>query len=103
MKDSPLPTGFREDELGKCDHAIHAPGIEYEVGLVKRGDSYRLLWDQWRADITSAMGGKDASLFLQAYNAEKIKNEIKAQTKNKYRVKEKVTATGAIQIELIER
>jgi hypothetical protein len=51
--DSPLPQGFRKDELGKCEHAIrvkNAKGDTYEVGVVKRRDGrngYTLLYDYW--------------------------------------------------------
>ena len=31
--DSPMPEGVTEEELGKCNHAIHVPGAKYEIGL----------------------------------------------------------------------
>ena len=43
--DTPLPEGINIEDLGKCDHAIRVPGCNYEVGVVKRGDHYTLLWD----------------------------------------------------------
>ena len=46
--DYPLPAGMTVDQLGKCEHAIHVPGVEYEVGVVKlaSGD-YTLAYDFW--------------------------------------------------------
>ena len=45
--DSPLPEGINIDDLGKCDHAIKIPECAYEIGVVKRGYKYTLLWDSW--------------------------------------------------------
>lgn len=48
--DYPLPAGFKADDLGKCDHVIHLPGCEYEIGVVKnpaKPNSYTLLYDFW--------------------------------------------------------
>lgn len=47
--DYPMPEGFTEKDLGKCDHALSVPNNDeaYEIGVVKRGDSYTLLWDFW--------------------------------------------------------
>lgn len=48
--DYPLPEGFTHKDLGKCDHAIGVPGNSraYEIGVVKKGDSYTMLWDFWQ-------------------------------------------------------
>lgn len=59
--DYPLPPGFAEEDLGKCEHALRIPepraselcsknGGEkpYEIGVVRRRDGkpgYLLLWD----------------------------------------------------------
>ena len=47
--DYPLPQGFTQDDLGKCTHAIRVPGATYEIGVVKRGSKYLLLWDFYGA------------------------------------------------------
>ena len=45
--DTPLPEGVKIEDIGKCDHAIRVPGCAYEVGVIKRGDHYILLWDYY--------------------------------------------------------
>ena len=49
--DTPLPEGVKIEDIGKCDHAIRVPGCEYEVGVIKRGDHYILLWDYYSAGV----------------------------------------------------
>ena len=35
----PLPEGITEEnELGKCDHAVHIPSASFEVGVVRKGN-----------------------------------------------------------------
>lgn len=51
--DYPMPEGFTEADLGKCDHALRIPGNNsaYEVGVVKNKNGqpgYTLLWDFWQ-------------------------------------------------------
>jgi hypothetical protein len=48
--DYPLPQGFKESDLGKCEHAIRIPHNHeaYEIGVCQRRDGqpgYTLLWD----------------------------------------------------------
>jgi len=52
--DYPLPTGFAKSDLGKCDHVVRVPGVNYEVGVVParnpdgtRAKGYTLLYDFW--------------------------------------------------------
>jgi hypothetical protein len=83
--DSPLPEGINIDDLGKCDHAIKVPECAYEIGVVKRGTKYILLWDSWHAGGLEEKIGKDAGLLKQAYTIERIKREAK---RKKYQVRE---------------
>ena len=83
--DSPLPEGIIEDDLGKCDHAIKVPECAYEIGVVKRGAKYILLWDSWHAGGLEEKIGKDAGIFKQSYTIERIKREAK---RKKYQVRE---------------
>lgn len=55
----PLPEGFAEEDLGKCEHAISLPGCEYEIGVVrkKNGAGYTLLFDYWGYDRNLPEGG----------------------------------------------
>ena len=44
--DYPLPKGMTAAMLGKCEHAISLPGVNYEIGVVKLPDStYTLAFD----------------------------------------------------------
>lgn len=53
--DSTPPAGYRPEEYGKCDHAIgyrgrtpqDGPGGEWEIGVVKSENGYRLLCDEY--------------------------------------------------------
>lgn len=46
----PLPEGMRIEDLGKCDHAIHVPGVRYEIGIVKVGNHFKLAYDFYGYD-----------------------------------------------------
>jgi hypothetical protein len=65
--DSPLPEGITEDQLGICDHAIKVPGALYEVGIVSKGESYILLYDDWIKGGLKKKLGVNAGLLKQAY------------------------------------
>jgi hypothetical protein len=75
--DSPLPQGITEEELGKCDHAIQVPGAKYEIGIVRKGKSYILLWDSWVKGGLEKHIGKDAGKLKQIYAVEKIRLEAR--------------------------
>ena len=83
--DYPLPEGITVDALGHCDHSIKAPECAYEIGVVKRGSKYILLWDSWHAGGLEKKIGKDAGLLKQGYTIERIKREAK---RKKYQVRE---------------
>jgi len=83
--DSPLPEGINIDDLGKCDHAIKVPECAYEIGVVKRGSKYILLWDSWHKGGLEQKIGKEAGILKQSYTIERIRREAK---RKKYQVKE---------------
>jgi len=89
--DYPLPEGFSAEDLGKCDHAIKVPDCLYEIGIIKRGSSYTLLWDSWYRGGLEKKIGKNAGILKQAYTATRIKHE--ARIKN-YRVIEQKKDQG---------
>jgi hypothetical protein len=82
--DYPMPEGFEEKDLGKCDHAIRVPGCSYEVGVVKRGDHYVLAYDFWRGGGLEKAIGVDGGPIRQAYAVESVKNIVKS--KRNYRL-----------------
>lgn len=72
MGDYPIPEGFTENDLGKCQHAIHFPDAAYEVGVVRRRDGrpgWQMLWDFVDGRLSRLMGGKDANLLKREYAA----------------------------------
>jgi hypothetical protein len=100
--DYPLPEGFSQEDLGKCDHAIQVPGADYEVGVVKarQGMGYRLLWDFWsQGGLTERLGGK-AKKLVQAYGVEKAKREARKQG---FSVYETTRKDGSVRLTLTRR
>lgn len=88
---APLPEGITIDDLGKCDHAIKVPDCAYEIGVVKRGQGYLLLWDSWKkGGLTKALG-ESAGLLKQAYAVERVRQEAKLRG---YNITEQKTKTG---------
>jgi hypothetical protein len=84
MDDYPLPEGLTVSDLGKCEHAIKFPGIEYEVGVIKSRTTkgaYELLWDFWDRNLKTKMGGKEAITFIQHYTMEKTKQAAMSKGK----------------------
>ena len=75
--DSPMPEGVTEEELGKCNHAIHVPGAKYEIGVVRKGNAYILLYDSWIKGGLTKHIGKDAGKLKQIYAVEKIRLEAR--------------------------
>jgi len=72
--DYPLPEGIVESDLGKCEHKIKFPGINYEVGVIKSKTTkgaYSLLWDFFDRHLEKKMGGPKAISFIQNYTMEK--------------------------------
>ena len=77
--DEPLPKGVKEEDLGKCDHMIHVPGASYQIGVVKIGNNYQLLWDFWKAGGLEKVLGKNAGKLKQSYAIERIRRKSKLQ------------------------
>lgn len=91
-----VPEGLDPKDLGKCDHVIKVPGVEYEVGLVqaKDGKGYRLAYDLWGPGAGLAQKfGKSMDKLIDAYSVEALK--LKARAKG-YLTSEKVTTDGKI-------
>jgi hypothetical protein len=103
--DYPLPAGFKESDLGKCDHVLKIPNSpnSYEIGVVKRRDGkpgFQLLWDFWMGgyglqDKIGAGGG----LLKQAYSLEVAKKQM---LRKGYRVSEKRDAKGNVLLTFTE-
>lgn len=114
--DYPLPQGFKNEDIGKCDHAIKVPGTSWEVGVVRArnadgtpAEGYTLLCDFFGPKgypIAKAFGGTFHELypiatgmtfhrFLQAYGVAKATIEAK---KKGYMVRQQPGKNGSIQL-----
>jgi hypothetical protein len=98
--DYPLPAGFTEQDLGKCDHAIRIPGNPnaYEIGVVKNrnGRGYQLLWDFWQGGYgMQAKVGKDGEKLKQQYE---VQHGVRHWQRKGYRVMTTTQANGHIQL-----
>ena len=80
-----------ETDLGKCDHAIKVHKCKYEIGIVKNGNHYNLLWDSYFTGGLQEKIGEDAGLLKQAYSVERIKREARIKG---YRVVQKNVTNG---------
>lgn len=87
----PLPDGISEEDLGKCDHAVHVPAAAFELGIVKRDNAYIMLWDSWIGGGLEKYIGKNAGILKQAYTVETVKKESR---KKGYRITEKRMKNG---------
>ena len=78
-------------EFGKCDHAIKVPKCKYEIGVVKQGNHFSLLWDSYYTGGLEKRIGKDAGILKQAYSVQRIKREARIKG---YRVVQKNVTNG---------
>lgn len=99
--DYPLPAGFTEADMGKCDHVIRLPdnSTAYEVGVVRRRDGkpgYLLMYDFWQGGFgLEAVIGAKACRLKQHYAAQVAMQQVRKQG---YRVTQSRTETGAIRL-----
>ena len=97
--DSPLPVGFKEADLGKCEHALRVKGnpSAYEIGIVKRRDGrpgYQLQVDWWMGGRgLQAKVGENANALKQSYATEVTRKYWKRKG---YRVAETRKEDGTI-------
>ena len=89
--DTPLPEGVKIEDIGKCDHAIRVSGCEYEVGVIRRGDNYILLWDYYHAGGLEPKIGPNAGILKQAYTVARVRKEARQKG---YRIREKKMDQG---------
>ena len=78
-------------EFGNCDHAIRVPKCKYEIGVVKQGNHFSLLWDSYYTGGLEKRIGKDAGILKQAYSVQRIKREARIKG---YRVVQKRVTNG---------
>jgi hypothetical protein len=99
MRDWPLPDGIKEEDLGKCQHAMSFPGARYEVGVVptKNGKGYTLLFDFWRSGGLDKVLGEKGEKLKQAYGIEKTR---RAARRKGYAANETKQADGRMRLTL---
>lgn len=97
MADYPLPEGFTAADLGKCDHAIHVPGAQYEIGVVERNGKISLLWDFWQDGGLERIIGQGGAKIRQLYPIEEAKLEAERRG---YSYSEEVQENGDIELEI---
>lgn len=79
--DYPLPKGFTEKDLGKCEHAVRlegAPGA-YEIGVARNpsGPGHRLLLDFWGpGQAVADVVGEQCEKLIQGYQEEVAMSEM---------------------------
>ena len=89
--DTPLPEGIKIEDVGKCNHAVKVPGCDYEVGVIRRGDHYILLWDYYFVGGLVEKIGPDAGILKQAYTIARVRREARRKG---YRIREKKIDQG---------
>jgi len=89
--DTPIPESIDIEDIGKCDHAIKVSGCKYEVGVIRRGDHYILLWDHYYVGGLSKIIGPNAGILKQAYTVARVRKEARQKG---YRIREKKIDQG---------
>ena len=82
--DTPLPEGIKIEDIGKCDHAIKVADCTYEVGIIRRGNHYILLWDYYHVGGLVQKIGLDAGILKQAYTVARVRKEARQK---RYRIR----------------
>jgi len=101
--DYPMPEGFTADELGKCDFALGVKGNTkaYEIGCVKRGGKWTLLWDFWNGGYgLQDKVGPGCCKLKQHYAKHVALKKCKKLTSQGYKLKEKTNEKGEIVLSL---
>jgi hypothetical protein len=106
--DYPIPAGFKAEDLGKCDHVIRVPGVNYEVGVVPARNAdgtpakgYTLLYDFWSGGAGHDGGklkqkfGAGLTKLVDAYSLEALKAKARQQG---YLTREVVRPDGKINL-----
>lgn len=87
---------YMTNKFSRCDHAISLPGTDknYQIGVVRHGDEYIPVWDNWDGGLHKIMGDHGHAL-AQAYAVEtaKLEAELLGHT-----CEEQLLADGSIQL-----
>jgi len=69
--------GIKPEDYGKCDHAISVPGASYEIGLVKKGSAYQVVFDAWGGGGLPKKIGSGAEKLKQSYALAVVQKQCK--------------------------
>lgn len=104
MGDTELPAGMAKEDLGKCAHVIGLRGVNYEIGVVRRGKDYILAYDFFGEQGThdgrkllEKFGDKLCKL-QQQYNRQCV---LKQARSHGFMVQEKRQQDGSIVCKLV--
>lgn len=101
--DYPIPAGFTEEDLGKCDHALVPTKLihlGYEIGVCRRRDGregFTLLWDFVDDNLVRTIG-QDGGKLKQAYSTVMA---IRQARQMGFQVSEHLQANGIVRLELL--
>ena len=101
MMDYPIPEGFTQADLGKCEHALRVRGNErsYEIGVVKRRDGlpgYALMYDFWCGGHgLESVVGQGCQKLVQSYATVAAQRVLREQG---FSVQEHVLPSGKTQL-----
>lgn len=71
--DHPIPKGFKEKDMGKCEHAISFPNSKYEIGVCRdpaNSEKHVMLADFWGSGGISRVVGEGGWKLKQALTME---------------------------------
>lgn len=83
--------------FGTCEHAITFKGIDYEIGVVKDGESYELIYDTYGGALEQKLGVGLPKL-KQGYGVEVTKRQLSRQG---YRVTTISYPNGTISVKAV--
>jgi len=83
--------------FGTCEHAIRFDGIDYEIGVVKDGDSYELIYDTYGGALEEKLG-VGLPLLKQGYGVEVTKRQLSRQG---YRVTTISNPNGSVSVKAV--
>ena len=83
--------------FGTCEHAITFAGIDYEIGVVKDGESYELIYDTYGGALEQKLGVGLPKL-KQGYGVEVTKRQLSRQG---YRVTTISNPNGTISVKAV--
>lgn len=83
--------------FGLCEHAITFAGIDYEIGVVKDGESYELIYDTYGGALDAKLG-VGLPMLKQGYGVEVTKRQLSRQG---YRVTTVTNPNGSVSVKAV--